>query len=72
VIADLLQRQAELGAQLSEKLKARALEFSALAAEVQDSVGSFGTEAVHRGRSGLAQGKRASGRGSAAARGNAH
>ncbi|HXW73605.1 MAG TPA: phasin family protein [Steroidobacteraceae bacterium] len=47
-IAELLQKQAELGTQLSEKLKARAQEFSALAAEVQESVGSFATEAVNR------------------------
>ena len=41
-IAELLQKQAELGTQLSEKLKARAQEFSALATEVQESVaGSF-------------------------------
>ena len=47
-IADLLQKQAELGTQLSEKLKARAEEFSALAAEVQESVGSFTGEAANR------------------------
>jgi len=47
-IADLLQRQAELGTQLSEKLKARAQEFSAIAAEVQDSVGSFAADAANR------------------------
>jgi len=47
-IADLLQRQAELGTQLSEKLKARAQEFSALAAEVQESVGSFAADAANR------------------------
>ncbi|HYB34218.1 MAG TPA: phasin family protein [Steroidobacteraceae bacterium] len=47
-IADLLQKQAELGTQLSEKLRARAQEFSALAAEVQESVGSFAAEAATR------------------------
>jgi Phasin protein len=47
-IADLLQKQAELGTQLSEKLRTRAQEFSALAAEVQESVGSFAAEAATR------------------------
>ena len=47
-IADLLQKQAELGTQLSEKLKARAQEFSALAAEVQESVGTFTADAANR------------------------
>ena len=47
-VADLLQKQAELGTQLSEKLKARAQEFSALAAEVQQSVGSFAADAANR------------------------
>ena len=47
-IAELLQKQAELGTQLSEKLKARAQEFSALAAEVQESVGSFAADAANR------------------------
>jgi hypothetical protein len=47
-IAELLQRQAELGTQLSEKLRSRAQEFSALAAEVQESVGSFATETTGR------------------------
>lgn len=46
-IADVLQKQAELGTQLSEKLKTRAQEFSALAAEVQESVGSFAAEAAN-------------------------
>jgi hypothetical protein len=45
VISDLLQRQAEIGTQLGEKLKARAQEFSTLAAEVQDSVGSYAADA---------------------------
>jgi hypothetical protein len=47
-IAELLEKQAELGTQLSAKLKARAQEFSALAAEVQDSVGAFATDAANR------------------------
>jgi hypothetical protein len=47
-IADLLQKQAELGTQLSEKLKARAQEFSALAAEAQESVGSFAADTANR------------------------
>jgi predicted phage-related endonuclease len=47
-MADLLQNQAELGTQLSERLKARALEFSALTAEVQESVGSFAANAANR------------------------
>ena len=47
-IAELLQKQAELGTQLSEKLKARAQEFSALTAEVQESVGSFAAETASR------------------------
>jgi Phasin protein len=40
-IAELLQKQADLGTQLSEKLKARAQEFSALTAEAQEAVSSF-------------------------------
>jgi hypothetical protein len=52
VMAELLQKQAELGTQLSEKLKARAQEFSALAAEVQESVGSFAAEAANRAAAG--------------------
>jgi len=47
-VADLLQKQAELGTQLSEKLRSRAQEFSALAAEAQESVGSFASEAARR------------------------
>ena len=47
-IADLLQKQAELGTQLSEKLKARAQEFSALAAGVQESVGNFAADSANR------------------------
>jgi hypothetical protein len=48
--ADLLEKQAELGTQLSEKIRERAQEFSSIAAEVQDSVGSFAAAATHRGR----------------------
>jgi hypothetical protein len=47
-IAELLQKQAELGTQLSEKLKARAQEFSALATEAQQSVGSYAADAANR------------------------
>ena len=50
-MADLLEKQAELGTQLSEKIRARAQEFSTLAAEVQESVGSFAAAATHRARS---------------------
>lgn len=49
--ADLLEKQAELGTHLSEKIRERAQEFSTLAAEVQESVGSFAAAATHRGRS---------------------
>ena len=48
--AELLEKQAELGTQLSEKIRERAQEFSTLAAEVQESVGSFAATATHRGR----------------------
>jgi hypothetical protein len=41
-------QQAELSTQLSEKLKARAQEFSALAAEMQESVGNFAADAANR------------------------
>jgi hypothetical protein len=47
-IAELFQKQAEVGTHFTEKLKARAQEFSALASEVQESVGKFATEAAHR------------------------
>jgi hypothetical protein len=47
-VAELLQRQAELGTQLSEKLKARAQEFSSLSAEAQESVGAFAAETANR------------------------
>ena len=48
VVAELLQKQAEVGTQLSEKLRARAQEFSALAAEVQESVGAMAADAASR------------------------
>ncbi len=51
-IAELLEKQAELGTQLSEKIRERAQEFSTLAAEVQESVGSFAAAANHRARAG--------------------
>jgi phasin family protein len=47
-VADLLAKQAELSNQLSEKLRARAQELSTLASEVQESVGSFATDAASR------------------------
>ena len=47
-LADLLAKQAELSNQLSEKLRARAQEFSTLASEVQESVNSFAAEAATR------------------------
>ena len=49
-IAELLEKQAELSTQLSEKIRDRAQEFSALAAEVQESVGSFAAAAAHRAK----------------------
>ena len=49
-VAELLEKQAELSTQLSEKIRDRAQEFSALAAEVQESVGSFAAAAEHRAR----------------------
>jgi len=48
--AELLEKQADLGTQLSEKIRERALEFSSLAAEVQEQVGSFAAAATHRAR----------------------
>ncbi|HVH83232.1 MAG TPA: phasin family protein [Steroidobacteraceae bacterium] len=47
-VADLLAKQAELSNELSEKLRARAQEFSGLAAEVQESVSTFAAEAATR------------------------
>jgi phasin family protein len=47
-IAELLAKQAELGTQLSERLRARAQEFSSLASEVQESVSSYAAEAANR------------------------
>ena len=49
-VAELLEKPAELSTQLSEKIRERAQEFSALAAEVQESVGSFAAAAEHRAR----------------------
>ena len=51
-VAELLEKQAELGTQLSEKIRERAEEFSTLAAEVQESVGAFAAAANHRARAG--------------------
>jgi Phasin protein len=48
VIAELLQKQAELGTQLSEKLKARAQEFSDLTVQAQQSAGSFAADVASR------------------------
>jgi len=45
-VAELLAKQAELSNQLSEKLRARAQEFSSLATEVQESVSSFAAAAT--------------------------
>ena len=47
-VADLLKRQADLGTELSDKLKARAEEFSAMAADVQQTVGGFAAQAANR------------------------
>jgi len=49
-IAEMLEKQAELGTQLTEKIRERAVEFSTLAAEVQESVGSFAAVANQRAR----------------------
>ena len=51
-VADLLQKQAELGTQLAEKLRARAQEFSALAGETQDSIDSLVDDATRRATGG--------------------
>jgi len=48
VVADRLQKQAEVETQLAEKLRARGQEFSALAGEVQESVGNFAADAANR------------------------
>jgi hypothetical protein len=48
VIADLLQKQAELGNQLNEKLKARAQEFSAITGDAQESASSFAADTANR------------------------
>lgn len=47
-VADLFAKQAELSQQLSDKLRARAQEFSTLASEVQESVSSFANDAASR------------------------
>ncbi len=47
-VADLFAKQADLSNQLSEKLRARAQEFSTLASEVQESVSSFAADAATR------------------------
>jgi hypothetical protein len=47
-ITELLHKQAEIGTQLGEKMKARAQEFSSLATEVQQSVGAYASEAAQR------------------------
>jgi Phasin protein len=49
-VAELFEKQAQLGTQLSQKIRERAQEFSSLAAEVQESVGSFAAAATHRAR----------------------
>jgi hypothetical protein len=45
-----MEKQVELGVKLSEKIRERAHEFSTLAAEVEESVGSFAAAATHRAR----------------------
>ena len=47
-VADLLERQAELGSQLTDRIRERAEEFSTLAVEAQESVGSFTGAATRR------------------------
>jgi phasin family protein len=47
-VAELLAKQAELSNHLSEKLRARAQEFSTLASEVQESVSNFAADAANR------------------------
>jgi len=47
-VAELLAKQAELGNQLSEKLRTRAQEFSSMASEVQESVRGYAAEAASR------------------------
>jgi Phasin protein len=51
-VADLLTKQAELSAQLSEKLRARAQEFSGLASAAQESVSGFAADAANRAAAG--------------------
>jgi len=45
---ELFAKQAEVGTQLGEKLRARAQEFSSLASDVQGSVTNFATESTNR------------------------
>ncbi len=47
-LAELLEKQAEVGTQLSEKFRERTQEFSTLAAEVDESVGSFASATTQR------------------------
>ena len=47
-VAELLAKQAELSNQLSDKLRARAQEFSTLASEVQETVSNFAADAATR------------------------
>ncbi len=46
--AELLSKQSELGARLSDKLRTRAQEFSAIASEVQGNVTTFANDTAHR------------------------
>jgi phasin family protein len=45
---ELMAKQAEVGTQLGEKLRARAQEFSDLASQVQGTVSGFATETANR------------------------
>jgi hypothetical protein len=45
---ELLAKQTELNARLSDKLRTRAEEFATIATETQSSVTSFATEAVNK------------------------
>jgi phasin family protein len=47
-VADLLTKQAELSSQLSDRLRARAQEFSNLASEVHESVSNFAADTANR------------------------
>lgn len=48
MVAELIQRQAELSTELGEKLQARAEEFSAMAADAQQSVNGLARQAATR------------------------